>query len=87
MKPDGSLLLSDNPHETASPEKYHTALAIYGIEPKLNAYRGIRRCSALYRRKFIGSAAAGAPRRRPSVLKSSSKSGQCIPYPAPAIFQ
>ncbi len=34
-----------------------------------------------------GSGTAGAPRSKPSVLKSSSRSGQFIPYPAPAIFQ
>jgi hypothetical protein len=30
---------------------------------------------------------AGAPRSKPSVLRSSSTSGQWIPYPPPAIFQ
>ena len=33
-----------------------------------------------------GSGAAGAPRSKPSVLKSSSRSGQCMPYPAPATW-
>jgi len=29
----------------------------------------------------------GAPRKSPSVEMSSSRSGQCRPYPAPAISQ
>ena len=30
---------------------------------------------------------AGAPCKRPWVVRSSSRSGQCIPYPAPAMRQ
>jgi len=36
---------------------------------------------------LVFSRGSGAPRSSPSVLRSSSTSGQCIPYPAPANSQ
>jgi hypothetical protein len=48
----------------------------------------VSRCR-MSRYRFEGALALGAlaPRNRPSVLRSSSISGQWIPYPPPAIYQ
>lgn len=53
---------------------------------KRASYR-LRRDLLRKRRRGCGGRGAGAPRRRPSVLRSSSMSGQWIPYPPPPIFQ
>ncbi len=48
---------------------------------------GAAACSATAYLTPAATRGAGAPRNRPSVLRSSSTSGQWIPYPAPMICQ